>query len=76
MPARQGREEEEKMKVQVDQVKCGTIGFCVKICPEVFRFHPGSKKAYAMMPEVPSHLQARCTEAAQRCPNNAIIISY
>jgi len=68
--------EEGFMKVEVDEVKCGTIGFCVKICPEIFRFHPGSKKAYAMMTEVPSHLQAKCSEAARRCPNNAIVIWY
>ncbi len=63
------------MKAEVDQVKCGTIGVCVKICPEVFRFHPGSKKAYAVVDEVPVHLQARCIEAAEKCPNQAITIT-
>ena len=33
------------MRVKVDQLKCGTIGICVKECPQVFRFQPGSKKA-------------------------------
>ena len=33
------------MKIEVDQNKCGTIGICVKECPEVFRFQEGSKKA-------------------------------
>ncbi len=64
------------MKAEVDEAKCGTIGLCVQICPEVFRFHPGSKKAYAMMPEVPPHLQAKCIEAAGKCPNDAIIIRF
>jgi len=63
------------MRVEVDQVKCGTIGRCVKICPEVFRFHPGNKKAYAVTPEVPLHLEAKCVEAAEKCPNNAISIT-
>lgn len=65
---------EEAMKAEVDQVKCGTIGLCVKICPEVFRFHPGNKKAYARLSEIPTHLQARCVEAAEKCPNHAIVI--
>ena len=26
------------MKVYVDQLRCGTVGLCVKHCPEIFRF--------------------------------------
>lgn len=62
------------MKAEIDEVKCQTIGNCVKICPEVFRFHPGSKKAYAIMSEVPPHLQAKCIRAAESCPNGAVIL--
>jgi ferredoxin len=62
------------MKVAVDQVKCGTMGVCVKICPEVFRFQEGSKKAIAISDDVPSDLVEKCTRAVKACPNHAIII--
>ncbi len=64
------------MKVEVDQLKCGTAGICVQICPQVFRFHEGSKKAYAPMSEVPPRYEEECIEAAQKCPKDAIIITY
>jgi ferredoxin len=62
------------MRVKVDQVKCGTIGICVKECPQVFRFQPGSKKAMVIVDEVPSGLEQKCREVAKMCPNEAIII--
>ncbi|MBN2299250.1 MAG: ferredoxin [Deltaproteobacteria bacterium] len=51
------------MKVEVDQVKCTTMGICVKICPEVFRFQEGSKKANAIPVDVPDHLVEKCIRA-------------
>ena len=62
------------MKVIVDQVKCHTIGICVKICPEVFRFQEGSKKAVAVTGEIPEYLEDKCIMAARECPNKAIRI--
>ena len=62
------------MKVEVDQMKCGTAGMCVKICPEVFRFQEGSKKAKVMMDPVPAAFHEKCRRAARECPNNAVII--
>ena len=62
------------MKVEVDQVKCATMGVCVKTCPEVFRFQEGSKKAVAIPGDVPDHLVERCIRAARDYPNQAIII--
>ncbi|MFW6115314.1 MAG: ferredoxin [Thermodesulfobacteriota bacterium] len=62
------------MKAKVDQVKCGTIGICVKECPQVFRFQPGSKKATVVVNAVPADLQQKCREVARMCPNGAIII--
>jgi ferredoxin len=66
--------EEEAMKVEVDQMKCGTVGFCVKECPEVFRFQEGSKKAAVIIGEIPPALQKKCRDAARKCPNAAITI--
>jgi ferredoxin len=63
------------MKAEVDQVKCGTIGVCVKICPQVFRFHPGDKKAYVRMEKIPAEFQDKCIEAALKCPNKAITVT-
>jgi ferredoxin len=62
------------MKARVDQMKCATIGICVKVCPQVFRFQPGSKKATVIVDEIPSALEPKCREVAARCPSEAIII--
>lgn len=62
------------MKVVVDQVRCHTLGICVKECPEVFRFQEGSKKAISMLPEIPPGLQAKVRKVARMCPNEAIVI--
>ena len=66
--------EEESMKVEVDQMKCGTVGLCVKECPEVFRFQEGSKKATVILGVIPPALQKKCRDAARKCPNAAITI--
>lgn len=63
------------MKVCVDQTKCETAGKCVQICPEVFQFQEGSKKAVAVMPDVPAALEGACRDAALLCPVGAICIT-
>lgn len=62
------------MKVVVDGMKCETAGICVKECPEVFRFHEGSKRAVAVKEEIPLSLQTKCREVAKLCPAKAIRI--
>ena len=62
------------MRVTVDQNRCDIAGVCVQMCPEVFRFHEGSKKAYVTRKEIPKNLEQKCMEAAKKCPNKAIII--
>ena len=62
------------MKVEVDQMKCGTVGLCVKKCPKVFRFQEGSKKARAIPGAIPPAFQKKCRDAARKCPNAAITI--
>ena len=44
------------MKATVDPNRCDIAGICVVICPEVFRFHEGSKKAYVTRSEIPKNL--------------------
>ena len=62
------------MKVEVDQLKCDTTGFCVKTCPEVFRFQEGSKRATVTLDPVPTVYWEKCLKAARECPNKAVII--
>jgi ferredoxin len=63
------------MKAKVNQMKCVTVGICVKICPEVFRFQEGSKKATVVLDPIPAAFHDKCRKAARECPNNAIIIA-
>jgi ferredoxin len=62
------------MKAEVDQLKCRTVGQCVKTCPEVFRFQEGSKRAKVTVDPIPPELEGKVREAAGRCPENAVII--
>lgn len=63
------------MKVCVDQSKCRTAGLCVQLCPEVFRFEPGSKKAVALDEAVPVDAEGRCWKAVRKCPVGAIVVT-
>jgi ferredoxin len=62
------------MKVIVDQMKCSTIGVCVKELPQVFRFQAGSKKAEVILDEIPPALQQQCRQVSKKCPSGAIQI--
>jgi ferredoxin len=62
------------MQIEVDQIKCRTVGSCVMECPEVFRFQEGSKKATVILENIPAALRKKCRNAARKCPNEAIII--
>jgi ferredoxin len=62
------------MRVHVDQLRCRTAGECVKRCPEVFRFQEGSKRAEVLFDPVPPALRRKCAEAADHCPNRAIVV--
>jgi ferredoxin len=43
-------------------------------CPELFRFQEGSKKAKALVEEVPPSMKDICIRIADRCPSRAIIL--
>jgi ferredoxin len=62
------------MQVHIDPAKCKTVGLCVQICPKVFKFTAGSKKATTAMERIPPSLENLCREAAARCPECAIEI--
>lgn len=62
------------MQVTILLNKCGTIGKCVQICPEVFQFQPGHKKAAVVSNPVPKIYEDDCRKAAAACPNDAVVI--
>jgi ferredoxin len=65
---------EEIMRAEVDQLKCRTVGECVRICPDVFRFQEGSKRATVLVDPIPPRFEAKVRQAAKRCPQSAVII--
>ena len=60
------------MKVRVDKESCVGDETCVEVCPEVFEME--GDVAVAKMEQVPKDLEAKCKEAAESCPVEAIII--
>jgi ferredoxin len=63
------------MTVTVDQNKCQTAAICVKVCPEVFTFTKGSKKAVVRSNPVSSRYESLVREAALKCPSRAITVT-
>jgi ferredoxin len=62
------------MRAEVDQLKCRTVGECVKTCPDVFRFQEGSKRAAVTADPIPRRMEGKVREAARRCPEHAVIV--
>ena len=62
------------MRATVLLNKCDTTGRCVQICPEVFKFQPGHKKATVTANPIPKIYEGDCRKAAEECPMNAIVI--
>jgi len=60
------------MRVRVDQELCLGDETCVELCPEVFEMD--GDVAVTKMEDVPEELKEACTEAAESCPAEAIII--
>lgn len=60
------------MKVRVDADSCVGDETCVTLCPEIFEMEGDVAKARIEV--VPKELQKSCTEAAESCPVEAIII--
>jgi ferredoxin len=60
------------MKVHVDKETCVGDETCVEVCPEVFEMD--GDVAVAKMEAVPKNLEAKCKEAAESCPVEAIVI--
>lgn len=62
------------MRARVDLLRCDTAGLCVAVCPELFKFRVGDKKAEVTADPIPRALEQRCREIAELCPRGAIVI--
>ncbi|EHB47735.1 ferredoxin [Mycolicibacterium rhodesiae JS60] len=61
------------MKASIDDGRCRGHGVCTTICPEVFAMTDDGY-AEAILDEVPDELQDRAREAAEACPENAVVL--
>lgn len=61
------------MKASIDDGRCRGHGVCTTICPEVFAMTDDGY-AEAILDEVPDELADRAREAAEACPENAVVL--
>jgi ferredoxin len=61
------------MKASIDDGRCRGHGVCTTICPEVFAMTDDGY-AEAILDEVPDELQDSAREAAEACPENAVVL--
>ncbi|OPL19627.1 MAG: hypothetical protein AVO35_09945 [Candidatus Aegiribacteria sp. MLS_C] len=61
------------MHVEIDLKRCDSTGRCVMICPEVFRFRTGDKRAAVVQDPVPEVYRAAVLKAVAACPNRSDI---
>ena len=61
------------MKASIDDGRCRGHGVCTTLCPEVFVMTDDGY-AEAILDEVPEGLQDRAREAAEACPENAVVL--
>jgi ferredoxin len=61
------------MKASIDDGRCRGHGVCTTVCPEVFAMTDDGY-AEAILDEVPEGLEDSAREAAEACPENAVIL--
>ena len=62
------------MKVRVDQDRCQGHTLCAMIAPEMFQLSDIDGSSSAVTEVVPAGQEAAVREAAQSCPEQAILI--
>jgi ferredoxin len=62
------------MKARVDNQVCAGFGFCMGLCPEVFKLHDDGY-AIVLVGEVPPELEEAVRQAVNQCPTGAISLS-
>ncbi len=63
------------MRATVRLDRCDSTGECVKLCPRLFRFHPGHKRAVVTEDPVPPEMEECCLRAAEACPMDAVVVT-
>lgn len=63
----------EEMRASVDPDRCQGHARCWEICPEVFSLDDAGH-GFVAAPEVPAGLEVKVREAADNCPERAIIL--
>ncbi|KAA0108395.1 ferredoxin [Mycolicibacterium sp. P1-5] len=61
------------MKARIDDGRCRGHGVCTTVCPDVFTMTDDGY-AEAIVDEVPAGLEDSAREAADGCPENAVIL--
>jgi len=61
------------MKARVDADACIGCGLCEATCPEVFKLG-GDDVSQVIVEVVPPESEAKCSEAADNCPVQAITL--
>lgn len=61
------------MKASIDDGRCRGHGVCTTVCPDVFAMTDDGY-AEAIVDEVPAGLEDSAREAAEACPENAVIL--
>ena len=59
------------MKAEVNQEGCVSCGYCVNICPEVFKFN-NDNKSMVVVDKIPDKAVETAVEAAEGCPVGVI----
>lgn len=63
------------MKVRVDSERCQGHTLCSMIAPQAFELDEVDGRSSAVSEEVPPDQEEQVTEAANSCPERAILIS-
>ncbi|WP_431231952.1 ferredoxin [Mycolicibacterium psychrotolerans] len=61
------------MKAHIDDGRCRGHGVCTTVCPDVFAMTDDGY-AEAIVDEVPAGLEDSAREAAEACPENAVVL--
>ena len=62
------------MRVSVDPERCQGHARCWDICPEVFALDEEGH-SFVRNPDVPADLEPKALEAADNCPERAVLVS-
>jgi ferredoxin len=62
------------MRVKVDQSRCGRLGICTKMYPQVFQVPPGHSEVQVKLENLTPAMAHSLPTLARMCPNQAIVV--